>query len=935
MLCLLLGNIILIGIITAVPLFVGATMQRILQEDLRAVHETENRFPAVVQMRYTFNSVPEANRHSHYAWSGDVFWPSIVDSTGIPPLFDMRSYELLMWSVSPVEPRELPNRVRSLRVVGTDGFDEHINLTHGRMPSEHLVNGNTIEVIAAARALHSHNLLLGELMEKRIGDAEADPDTPPLYVKIVGIYEPSQGSDAFWATSAVAFNNSLLVSPALVRNYLIPNYDENFRLTVTWTRVLDSSAMRAQSVDFYLENLETIQSVFEHTGSVWGFSENYSRVIGRFEDRTDPLAVTILVLQIPVYVMLFLFMYMVTKQILQMDSNDISVLKSRGANRRQIMGIYAGQGLFVGVLSLPAGLGLGVLLCHIIGASNGFLDMVARAALDVEITGTVLLYALAGFVISYLFMLLPVIKLSRVGIVERKRKDARKAGVPIWRRYYLDVLAFGVSIYVIYNFYSQRELMMAVMQESRTFDPLIFLSSSLFVVGAGLLCLRLYPLLVRLVLHIGRSKFRPSVYASMLRVSRSAGGEQFIMLFLVFTVAVGIFSAQAARTINLDNQHRILYLGGSDLMLREHWSDNIPGVAALGPPPERLVYTEPNFDRFTHFEEVDSITRVMTRDASLRFGTTVISDLYFMGVETHSFGETVWFRDDLLMVHINHYLNALSSHPDGVLLSSNFKHTLGYGIGDVVTITEAPRLGIPATGRFTVVGFVDHWPTFRPVETTVLDTGELRVVEQHLAVVNLGHLQSTWGVRPYQIWMRTNTDHHEFIHDFIRENNIRVAEFYDTARSLVEIQTDPIVQSTNGVLTINFIMTLLLCFAGFLIYWILSIKSRLLQFGIFRAIGMSKREITSILLSEQALITVSSILIGGAVGEAAARLFVPLIQLSYTAADQVIPLMIVVNPADYVTLFGLLGIMVAVCIVILAVYTSRVNVSQVLKLGED
>ena len=55
---------------------------------------------------------------------------------------------------------------------------------------------------------------------------------------------------------------------------------------------------------------------------------------------------------------------------------------------------------------------------------------------------------------------------------------------------------------------------------------------------------------------------------------------------------------------------------------------------------------------------------------------------------------------------------------------------------------------------------------------------------------------------------------------------------------------------------------LLLCITGFLIYWILSIQSRTLQFGIFRAMGMSMGEILTMLVNEQLFITGVSIAAG-------------------------------------------------------------------------
>jgi putative ABC transport system permease protein len=134
---------------------------------------------------------------------------------------------------------------------------------------------------------------------------------------------------------------------------------------------------------------------------------------------------------------------------------------------------------------------------------------------------------------------------------------------------------------------------------------------------------------------------------------------------------------------------------------------------------------------------------------------------------------------------------------------------------------------------------------------------------------------------------------------------------------------------------VGFIVTLLVCFTGFLIYWILSIKNRVLQFGIFRAMGMSMRDILALLVNEQLFITLTSVFIGALVGEIASRLFVPLIQISYSASEQVIPLLVVTEARDYMNLYVTIGLMIAVCLIVLGVIISKIKIAQALKLGED
>ena len=199
---------------------------------------------------------------------------------------------------------------------------------------------------------------------------------------------------------------------------------------------------------------------------------------------------------------------------------------------------------------------------------------------------------------------------------------------------------------------------------------------------------------------------------------------------------------------------------------------------------------------------------------------------------------------------------------------------------------------------------------------------------------NLSQIQATCGVLPYQIWMKVKGST-QFIYDYIEESQLQLLSFKDTSAALVSKKNDPIFQGTNGILTVGFIVVLLLCTTGFLIYWILSIQSRSLQFGIFRAMGMSLREILAMLINEQIFISGASIATGAAIGIVASRLYIPLIQIAYAASDNVLPLSIITAQSDFVKLFSVIGIVILVCMIILGVIISRIKIAQALKLGED
>ena len=939
MLCLLLGNILLIGITAGTPLYITATMQRIFQQDLRAIGHNHNTFPAVANLRFTMNSVSQDNRLSTYEHIRDYWWPEDLGMLGISTQEQIVTYTMLGWDVTPVVPREETPSWRQVSFSAVHGIENHIHLFHGRMPSDTLVDGNIIEVIATTAAIQDRDLLYGELLRVDTLPVEGGAAVRPrdLYVKVVGVFEIPDNAGEFWSIPPI-FWNSLITSATLIQNEFLANYQAGYRMQITWSNILDHTEMAFMDVDHYQLVINRLMEQYNDAGIMF-FTHNFHRIFQLDQVRTERLAVTLWILQVPIFIMLALFVYMVSKQILALDKNDISVLKSRGASRKQVLGIYAMQGLFMGLASLPIGYLLGILLCQTLGASNGFLDLVQRESLRIFITLESILYALGAALFSFMCMFLPVIRFSKFGIVEQKRSRTGKVLKPVWMRYFLDILCLGLSILLLVQFNRQQE-MLAELNSAIVpgVDPLLYLSSSLFILGSGMLFLRIFPYLIKLIFTVGKRYWNPSMYASLLKVIRSIGEEQFIMLFLIFTLSIGLFSAQAARTINLNNEHQIRYLGGADIRFQEFWMNNMPDEMTGGDLtqlPDTIVFMEPDFERYTNFEEVDAITRVMNRAGRFQGrGINISNNLNIMAIETNTFGETIWFRDDLSRIHINYYLNALAMRADGVILSENFKN-LGIQLGDVVTLHDQNDGVRPPEGRFTVVGFVSHWPGFAPVTRRLTPAREIIEETQSLAVVNFGHMSSQWGIRPYEIWMRTNTESNAFLHQFIAEEEIITLRMNDTRSQLVEIRQDPIVQGTNGVLTVSFIVILLVCFTGFLIYLILSIKSRVLQFGIFRAMGMSMRGILGILLSEQGFITIISIGVGILIGEITANLFVPLIQISYTAAEQAIPLLVVIEQRDYTNIFTVLSVMIVICMAALGFFISRMNITQALKLGED
>jgi len=263
----------------------------------------------------------------------------------------------------------------------------------------------------------------------------------------------------------------------------------------------------------------------------------------------------------------------------------------------------------------------------------------------------------------------------------------------------------------------------------------------------------------------------------------------------------------------------------------------------------------------------------------------------------------------------------MTADPSAVLLSSEMRDNYGYNIGDQIRIgwrNQSVRL------ECTVYGFVDYWPSLNPA------------LQPNFIIANLNTLHQQMRIEPYSVWLSLNDDvsSSEF-YESLNESDIKMTKIINTRQLLVETRNDPMLQGMNGILTLGFIVTLCITFIGFLIYWILSIRSRLLQFGILRAMGLSRTGLIFVLLWEQLFISGTAVAAGIGTGILTGRIFVPALQSIYKTTEQVPPFLTVLNRFDYAVLFTAFGGMLITGLVILFVMIKRLKIDQVLKLGEE
>lgn len=924
-LCLLIGISLLVAIFSCHPMFEKGAGNQILQTAFTDYVQEQNKFPATI------------GRSEHYELSADVTVQSLFDrmdayekkwleyiETGA-----VESVQMLVLSGNAVI-SNLEDNTRFLNIGCMRDMESHIAVVDGVGLSDCTVEEGVIPCVINEKLMDTYGMVVGEKLSVYYEGKKAGKYIP---FEIVGIIRQSTDSDNYWNTPLAEHDKRLFVSEESMELLLTKHsYAE---VTCSQELMLDYTRIDSEDVSVYRGYLEQFQKA-DH-----GLTTNFLTTLVQVEEQEETAGFILLVLELPCVVLLLLFIYMVSSRILQSEEGEIAVLRSRGVTRKQIILLYLLQSVLLSVGGIVLGLLLGYLMCKCGASTDGFLMFVRKDVSLYFFRWQMIPYGLGACAVAVLFMTIPVWKRSKYTIVEQKTINHYENKKPLWQTLFLDLILVAVSLYLLYNFNGQREQIAWDILAGKSIDPLIFLNATLFLFACGLVFLRLSGYLISAVDKIGKKRWKPAVYASFLQIRRTFYKQSLLSLFLIMTISGGIFNANMARTMNTNNEERIYYNAGADIRMQDNWRMLI---RMLPSGQYNWEYLEPDYEKYLELVQngnCESITRVIT-DSRVNIGTKgIISGCVLWGIHTKEFGETAALQDGLNDEHWYHALNALAQNPDGVIISRNVADFLQLSVGDSTLYTRySPIQGqedkIIGTHRVTVCAIVDAFPGYERYIYEENEDGSMSLMENCLIVANYASVADNFGLTPYNVWMKTapgvsTAD----VADSLKEAGVRITEWMSVTDEVTKSRNSALIQVTNGMFTLSFLISLLVCSVGFLIYWIMSMKSRELLFGVYRAMGMSMRQINKMLLNEQIFGSLLPIFAGGLAGVLGTVLFVKLIALVYLPKAHNIDLHIVGYGSDMIKLFAVILAMVLVCFIVIRRILAGMKIAEALKLGED
>jgi ABC-type antimicrobial peptide transport system permease subunit len=519
-------------------------------------------------------------------------------------------------------------------------LEPHINVVEGVLPGDAPPAtpdaAPAIDVAVGAETARRLGLTVGQELDMNpFWRLELDP----IRVRIVGMIEPKDPAEEFWVTQDELFTfNSrnwdtipMVISRETFFNTVV-GYLPSMTSDYTTLVYLDTSGVNsrnAESMRFALEGYtRNLGSNVLRTSVQTALPE----VLATYDEKLFFTRIPLLVLVLQIAAIVLYYLFMVSTMLVERQASEIALLKSRGATTFQVMRIYVIEGLAILAFALLLGPPIAAFVVSLLGHTPPFQDLSGGASLQVNLSRQAYYWAAAGAALAFLTLLLPAYQATRQTMVQQRTASARPPKQSAFTRYYLDVVLVIVGGILLYQLDRRGSLVNDDFFGEQSVDPVVLLTPAFFILTVGLVFLRLFPLVLRLLAWAVSKAQGAAVLIGMWQLVRNPVHYSRLVLLLMLATAVGMFSASFGATLDSSYADRANYEAGAEVRI-----DNMRIVQAAGPDEVNTSLQ----DQFGA-EKVTQVYRMGGSEGDL--GGRTSFDI--LGVEPEALPDVAYFRQD-------------------------------------------------------------------------------------------------------------------------------------------------------------------------------------------------------------------------------------------------------------------------------------------------
>ena len=540
----------------------------------------------------------------------------------------------------PAPPGGAPNLNDDARPRGNLRFRtellDHVSLVDGNLPSPRGVGADgAVEVLVGAETARANGFALGQRLDLH---ASWSTDIPPLTAVVVGLIEANDMNERYWG----GLTNLLDSRTASWPTYLLFVSQEAFfgapaqaipSMTARYLDVyqVDRSQLNSRSAEGVAYAIERLEGRLGATENLLRTDTDLVRVLEAFDDKLFFVRIPLFVLLLQIGGVVAYYLLVVSTMLLERQAEEIATLRSRGATTAQLLVQYGIEGAILATLAVAAGPPIAATAIAALGPTPAFSDLSGGAPLDVHLSGLSFALAGGGGLLAFASFMVPAWQATRQTVVGFKRSAARPRRAPLFLRYYLDVALVVLLAIVFWRLRRENDLFDEPLFGDPHADPFLLATPAVAMLTAGIVFLRLFPLVLRLVAWLVARSRGVALLVGTRALARNPTHYSRLILMLMLATGVGMFGATFSATLDRSYADRTHYAVGADVRATDLRALARQGddafLAALGAIPARVA------------------SPVITADGSITAnGENARLDV--LGVDPETFGDVAWFRSD-------------------------------------------------------------------------------------------------------------------------------------------------------------------------------------------------------------------------------------------------------------------------------------------------
>lgn len=449
---------------------------------------------------------------------------------------------------------------------------------------------NSIGIYIAKDIAKLFKISAGEKLEI---EAYWDEPNPIVNVTVLGFFSLSENEsfNNFYSNNFMQEDSSFIFA-----NFIIKDINELSKLgnkfvsmdsDLFWMIDIEEEKINSTEVSkinsIIVDNPPLLSSKYDNFSFKTGMVES----LEMFDSNLSTAAIPMKTILILISVVIIFFVFSLVSLIVEDQKEEITFLSSRGASLRQIYIIFNLEFLVMAIIVAI----LGPYVAFFTIKASSFLPWLSEMLNDsnvyVGITSTSFLFSGLGGLVSLSAVVIPTFfflrsKLKISSVDEREEPN-------FIQKYYLDMWFLLLALLLMWQISQSQSVFVQNLIGESIIANIILLMPSFILLGAGIVLLRIFPLLIRglsILLSLKYiSNFIPSwIVLSLWHIGRSSNTYSRMSLLIILAAALGMFTSSFKATLDRSIEDTVSYRVGSEFRidgLQIPWNGDSKNINSL------------------------------------------------------------------------------------------------------------------------------------------------------------------------------------------------------------------------------------------------------------------------------------------------------------------------------------------------------------------